>query len=135
MQLRAGDIFITPKMVYWINMPRNIPQSFHIELLRKDILLIECNLEDMEKLNDLGDKEFLVFFNLDPIMRPYREAGDNTDLKQVLQVINLLKVKFHGKNIIHTSVINSKLNDICKKNRIPYIENNLSNWTMVPAAT
>jgi hypothetical protein len=131
MQLRAGDIFAAPKTVYWINMPKNIPSKFHIELLKKDILMIDCNLPDIEKLNEMDDSNFLLFFNLDPIIKPYREVGKDTEFTNVVKIINLLASKFQGKSIIHTSIINSQLSALCKQKKIPFIENNLSNWNTV----
>ena len=70
MQFNNGEILISPKTIYWFEMPVTITDFEKIELLKKDIFLInyESDLESMFNIKDKINGLSAFFYNYDNII-------------------------------------------------------------------
>ena len=120
MQITAGEIFIAPKLVYWVEMPKTLGQNLVLELLKRDILVLECPLPEVEKKKN-DQASFL--YNLDGIIQKTR-SSDAANIATLVRE-SIQKQASHLA-MVHTQMINSALKQKFGELKITYIERNLS---------
>ena len=127
MQFKNGEILVSPKTIYWFDMPIAITDHEKIELLKKDILLIDYR-DDLNTIITFKDKvkEIAAFFyNFDNIISKKKLVDENkyTFSEKLIQLIKEFNFQ---NNLIHTTQIDMKLSQLFKENGIIYLEKNFN---------
>ncbi|MCG8571404.1 MAG: hypothetical protein MJB14_14815 [Spirochaetes bacterium] len=126
MQLSNGEIQVSPKIIYWVEMPTTIGEEEIIELLKRDVLVVNYNLS-LNPLQDLQNhltNKTGFFYNFDKILNIQRLKGEK-EADFINNFIPFIKSFAPEKSLLHTSMINEKLGQAIKSLGIPYIEKNL----------
>ena len=127
MEYTYGEILVSPKTIYWIEIPFLLNENDRIELLKKDILLLNYNglINDIAKLKEIDNKFTGYFFNLDGIISKnyIKHNAIYSFADKIAQYINKY---FKRKSLVYTKILDPKLVEIFKKYRIAFIEKNLN---------
>ncbi len=127
MQFDNGEILISPKTIYWFEMPVTITDYEKIELLKKDVLLInyESDLESMFNIKDKINELTAFFYNYDNILYKNKIPEEN---KYVFseKFIGIIKEFNFQNNLVHTTHIDNKLSKLFKNHGLIYLEKNLN---------
>jgi len=120
---QLGSINIFPKPVYWFEMPETFKEKEKIELLQRDIWIInlDANTLNVESLKPNG----IYFFNLDSgilSMRLNDLAEKYKKLKKYTQMFLDIKP---GKLVLHTAHIDEHLKKYFNQPEVLYLEKNL----------
>ena len=127
MQFKNGEILASPKTIYWFEMPVTITDHEKIELLKKDILLIDYqnNLNTMISIKNKVKDISAFFYNFDIILSKNKVIEENkyTFSEKLIQLIKEFNFE---NNLIHTTLIDDKLSKLFKENGIIYLEKNFN---------
>jgi len=106
-------------------MPVSIGEADKIELLKKDILLIDCNygIEDIPKLIEKQGKNIAFFYNLDRIFQK-NKAENEYALSQKLA--NFISKFSPDKSIVHTTLLDEKIKNIFRQEGLIFLEKNFN---------
>ncbi len=54
MEYSKGEVIISPKIIYWVQPPVSLGENDRIELLKRDVLLInfDSNIKDLVQLKE-----------------------------------------------------------------------------------
>jgi len=122
-----GEIDIAPKIIFWIEMPDIIGEHERIELLKRDILVVEQSgaIDDIYSLKKSNSKYTAYFYNLEGIflknnVQPEEYYVFSTNLA------TFIKEFVPEKSLVHSSVIDEKISAMFKEQAINYMEKNLS---------
>jgi hypothetical protein len=127
MQFKNGEILASPKTIYWFEMPVAISEHEKIELLKKDVLLINYQ-DDLETMISFKDniKEISAFFyNFDNILTKKKVFEENKYTFSEKFILFIKELNFKN-NLIHTTQIDNKLSNLFKQNGIIYLEKNFN---------
>jgi hypothetical protein len=132
---KNGEIAISPNTIYWVKMPVNISETNQIELLKNDVLVIDCNygLEDFKNLVITDNTNTAYFYNLDAIIQKDKVKKENL-YAYCTQVAQFIAGYLPQRSVIHTYIIDGKINEIFRSKGLIYIEKNLfsnSNAVMI----
>lgn len=122
-----GEIIISPKSIYWIETPVSFNENDRIELLKRDVLLInyDGDIKEIVKLKEKDNKYSGYFFNLDGILSKNHIKGDKIYIfcEKLAQYIgNYLK----KRSLVYTTILDNKLVEIFKKFGVHFFEKNLN---------
>jgi hypothetical protein len=126
LKFEDGEVRVTPKLIYWIEMPANIKEYDKMELLKRDILLVEFtgNFEKLPELIKLNSKYMAFIFNLEGIFSKNNISKEN----ETVMAGNLLQfiISFApGRCLVHTTNIEPEISQMFINEGIPYMERNL----------
>ena len=126
MIFKNGEVTISPNTIYWIKMPVNIGEDDQIELLKNDILVIDCNygLEDFEKLINPNNNHIAYFYNLDALLQRDKVKKENV-YNYCNQVAKFISEYLPQRSVIHTFTIDNNISSIFRSKGLIYIEKNL----------
>lgn len=127
MEYSNGEIKIAPKVIYWVAPPSIIGEGERIELLKRDVMLIDFpgSFNSFGKLHITLDKFTAYFFNLDEILI-YNKVKPSEYLAFAINLLQFIKGFAPEKSLVHSSIINKDLAKIFLSQGISYIEKNLS---------
>jgi len=120
-----GEIIIAPKTVYWVEMPGVIGQKDKFSLLTQDILLIECDLENLEQLNKKDDENIVYIFNLDRIFRKRGANSIDRELRFSQEIIKFMQERPKNKALVHTSILHEDIKKKFESEKIYFLQKNL----------
>jgi hypothetical protein len=125
MDLKNGEVLMSPNTIYWIQMPVNISEDDRIELLKRDILLINCNygVDDLPKLKQKDSKFAAYFINLDGIFQK-NHVNDDGLYDYCERIAKFLESFDPTKTVVHTYTIDEKICDIFRSKGLIYLEKN-----------
>lgn len=125
MGYQSGEVKISPNTLYWIQMPVSIGETDKIELLKKDILLIDCNygIGDLAKLVEKQGKNVAFFYNLDRIFQKSKIENEYSISQNLASFISKYSP---DKSIVHTTIIDEKIKNIFRDEGLIYIEKNFN---------
>jgi hypothetical protein len=126
MKYSNGEVFVSPKTFYWIEMPAVIDDNDKIEFLKKDIMLVDirCDKHILAKLKDRNNEKTCFFYNLDGMF--LRNQIKDKDVYQFAKYISeTIKKIDNKKSAVHTNMIDKNLAIFFKKQGIPYFEKNM----------
>ena len=114
-----GEIFIAPRIIYWVAMPKTVGKDIVLEMLKKDVLIIPIEYDEVE-----GKKyrEAVYLYNLDKLqtlMGAGARPGEYE--KQLIKKIREHSPKF---SMVHTGQLNPALKKLFAASGINYIEKN-----------
>jgi hypothetical protein len=122
-----GDIEIAPKIIFWIEIPEVIGEHEKIELLKRDILVIEQSgdIDVLYNLKKSKSKYTAYFYNLEGIfvknkIKPEDYYVFSTNLATFIQGF------VPERSLVHSSVIDPKISKMFVTQSINYFEKNLS---------
>ncbi len=127
MDYTFGEIIISPKTIYWIEMPFILSENDRIELLKKDILLINYSGESKEiaKLKKKDNKFSGYIFNLDGILdKNYIKT--NQMYSYVDKLAKYIGNNFQKRSIVYTTMHDIKLIRIFKEYSAMFFEKDLN---------
>ena len=127
MKLDNGEVFVSPKVIYWTEMPNTIGEEEYLELFKNDILLVKesSDYDNLEQLKNKFTKYSAFVFNLDKIIqsRAIKGIDATSAVNNILQFI----IDFAPyKSLVHTTVIDEKIANTVKSFGVPYVEKNLN---------
>jgi len=125
LEYQNGEVVVTPHTIYWVQMPVNITENDKIELLKRDILIIDCSyvIEDFPKLIEKLDKNVAFFYNLDRILGKSKIDNEIVMSSKIAKFISKFAPE---KSIIHTSLLNETIRDLFRSEGLIYLEKNLN---------
>ncbi|MCK4798753.1 MAG: hypothetical protein KAT05_15355 [Spirochaetes bacterium] len=127
MEYQKGEIHISPKTIFWVEMPDNIKDHDKIELLKKDILLVKCSgvIQELVKLREKNSKSSAFFYNLDQIL--HENHIKNSEAFNFLhKIVQFIKTLSPEKTLVHTTIIDKKISELFRDEGIIYVEKNLN---------
>lgn len=125
MTFENGEITISPYTLYWIQMPAVIGEPDRIELLKRNVFIIECQygLNDYSKLLEKKDECVAFFFNLDKILFDLKKGTEYEIGKRIAKFISRFAP---DKTVIHTTVIDPAMREIFQLEGLIYLEKNFN---------
>ena len=126
MKYGSGDIDISPKVLYFIEIPNTVGEDEKLELLKHDILIIESdgNIEKLHTLKKRHTKYSAYFYNLENIFIKNR-VKRNDFFSFSANIATFIKNFEPNKSLVHTSMIDDEIAYIFRSEGIPYVEKNL----------
>jgi len=132
LQIKNGEIVISPNTIYWVQMPVIISDDDKIELLKRDILLINCDygIDDLSKLKQADSKIAAFFINLDGLILKNRVKPEHiiTFCDKIAAFVESFQP---AKTVIHTYTIDSNICNIFRSKGLIYIEKNIGDKSSV----
>lgn len=127
MEYTYGEILVSPKTIYWVEIPFLLNENDRIELLKKDILLLNYNglINDIIKLKEIDNKFTGYFFNLDGILSK-NYIKHNAIYSFADKIAQFINKYFKRKHLVYTKILDNKLGEIFKKYGIIFLEKNLN---------
>jgi len=128
LQYENGEIIISPKIIYWIEIPSVIGNQEKFDLLKNDIFVIEYD-GDVEKLPGLvksKSKYSGYFYNLENMIKKNNIHEDDI-ISFSLNIATFINGFMPDKSLVHTSMILEDVAKVFHSNTISYIETNLTN--------
>jgi len=120
-----GEIVSSPNTIYWVQMPVSVGEPEKIELLKRDVLVVDCtyDLSNITLLKEKKDTYCAFFFNLDDIIKNSINKYDSIYSLSVnlAQFISRISIE---KSIVHTNIIDEKLAEIYRNEGLFYLEKN-----------
>jgi hypothetical protein len=127
MEYTYGEIIVSPKTIFWVEIPFLLNENDRIDLLKRDILLLNYNglIKDIIKLKEIDNKFSGYFFNFDGILSKnfIKHNAVNPFAEKIAQFINKY---FKRRSLVYTKLLDKKLVEIFKKYGIAFLEKNLS---------
>jgi hypothetical protein len=125
MQYRNGEVLTSPNTIIWLQMPQSIGETEKIELLKKDILLVDCyyNLEQIHKIKEKKDESSAFFFNIDALLKKSQVSGGEVYMYYT-NLAKFINSFVPEKSIVHTNIIDSKASKLFRNEGIFYLEKN-----------
>ncbi len=125
MTYQNGEITLSPYTLYWVQMPIIIGEDDRIDLLKRDVFVIECQyaVDEYEKLVEKKDDSSAFFFNLDKILSCTNKQGEIELAKKVAQFISGFCPE---RSVIHTTTIDSTIKEIFQLEGLIYLEKNFN---------
>ena len=127
MEYTYGEIVISPKTIYWIETPFVLSENDKIELLKKDILLLNYSglTHDIVKLKEIDNKFFGYFFNFDGILKR-NNIKHNSIYSHASKIAQFISKYFKRRCLVYTKILDKKLVEIFKNHGVAFIEKNLN---------
>ena len=93
-----GQINVAPKIIYWIEAPI-IKKDLILELLKRDLLLVPCRLDDLENEKQ---QDALYIYNFDQIANENKNLSNQDRARKIIQHIKSFKAPL---KMVHTNLI------------------------------
>ncbi len=125
MEYSGGEIVASPKMLYWLQVPACIGEADKIELLKRDILILDhdSELTSIPAIREKISEHSLFFYNLDSIF--IRNRVKQSDYLSISNNIATFVNSFlPDKSIVHTSIIDPSISKVFKNKKILFVEKN-----------
>src|SRR4030042_4377552 len=99
-----GEIKISPKIIYWVEIPSIIGDYEKFELLKQDIFLVEYTgeISQITELVKTTTKFTAYFFNLDKIIE-FNEVDDDYTNNFIVYLAEFISQISPDKSLIHTN--------------------------------
>lgn len=122
-----GEIDIAPKIIFWIEMPEIIGEHERIELLKRDILVVEQSgaIDDIYSLKKSNSRYTAYFYNLEGILQKNNVPPEEYYVIST-NIATFIKNFVPEKSLVHSSVIDDKISNMFRDQGINYMEKNLS---------
>jgi hypothetical protein len=113
MEYEEIEIFFSPTKIFWCGMSdENVINQIKVELLKRDILLINCSQDELENIADnISETKSTVLFNLDNVLAMENQTKGLV-LDGLLKLIQLVKDHSLENCIFHTTVVNKNISDL-----------------------
>ena len=130
MGLKNGEIISKPNTIYWVKMPAIIGEPDQIELLKNDILIMDCDygIEELDRIKEKDKTNAAFFYNLDAILTKSRVISENL-YNFAEKISTFISENSPEKSVVHTVTIDVKMCDIFRSKGLIYIEKNLIDKT------
>jgi len=127
-----GEIKISPKVLYFIEIPNTIGEEEKLELLKNDILILEedGNIDSINKLINKHTKYSAYFYNLESMFLKNRVRRENY-YSFAANIATFIKNFAPEKSLVHTSMIDEEIANIFRSEGISYVEKNLRDKKIV----
>ena len=119
-----GEIIISPKQVHWFYMPASVGEEEMINFLKIDFLIISENkkIDEIEEILKNKNDKSVYIFNLDKLFF-INGIQENKYIETVQKIANYITINNVRKvTIVHTTIIDPKIESIFKKIEVVYIE-------------
>jgi hypothetical protein len=130
MKYTNGEVLLSPNTIYWVQAPTTIGEIEKIDLLKKDVFIVDCryNLNNISKLKEKKDESSAFFFNIDAIIKKsYLKIESATSVyRDLAQFISNV---CREKSIVHTNIIDEKISSIFREQGLFYLEKNFYDRT------
>ncbi|OHD36089.1 MAG: hypothetical protein A2355_09655 [Spirochaetes bacterium RIFOXYB1_FULL_32_8] len=125
MTFQDGEITISPYTLYWVQMPSLIGEYDRIEMLKRNVFIIECqySLEDYGKLIEKREESSAFFFNLDKILLNVKRGSEYVIAEKIALFISRFS---QDKSVVHTKLLDNKMREIFQNEGIIYLEKNFN---------
>jgi hypothetical protein len=123
MIFKDGEIAISPNIIYWIRMPDEITEKDRIELLKNDVLIIDCDygIDEFEKLKIEDNFHTAYFFNLDALIR--KEKDKNEQIHNCCsQTLKFISDYLPQRSVIHNEGDDKRISELFKSKGLIYLE-------------
>jgi hypothetical protein len=127
LQFDSGEVIISPYTIFWIKMPVIIGEPDKLELLKRNLFLVDLNIDCPEYLTlpeRKGDSS-AFFFNLDRIFGT-QKLDKKGELIICAQIIEVIKKLGSERCIVHTTILDPGIRQIFQNEGIIYIEKNFN---------
>lgn len=126
MEYQHGEILVSPKTIYWIEMPESIGDHERIELLKKDILLTYQSgcISELQKLSSLNGEYSGFLYNLDGMLI-VNHIDPNNAYEFFKKLAKIIKALTPRNCFVHTTIIDERITKLFKDEGIAYIEKSL----------
>lgn len=133
MQYDEVEIFVAPTKLYWVGAPEdNAVKKIQIELLKRDILLVRCNYDDLQVCEFATNKDdAIVLVNLDPLIHDYVKPREiYRDVSEFMDRYLNYGMK---RSVFHTTIVDKRLSLMVEKKGYHLIIKNFYNTkTAIP---
>lgn len=123
---KIDRIAFSPRKIYWFGMPSTVTNDIKLELLKKDILIINCSgkLKNIQHIIKTKRKHTVYIFNIDGIVL------ENEDIKKnkcilVRKVIEKIGDHVPEKSFVYTKTKDCKIDFYCNKAQIKHKINDI----------
>lgn len=127
MEYSKGEVIISPKIIYWVQPPVTLGENEKIELLKRDVLLInfDSNIKDLVKLKEKDNSYSGYLFNLDGILQR-NHIKLNAVYPFVEKLAKFINAFMKQRSLIYTTILDKKIGDIFKRLGLIFLEKNLN---------
>lgn len=127
MEYSKGEVIISPKIIYWIQTPVTLGENEKIELLKKDVLLInfDSNIRDLVKLKEKDNSYSGYLFNLDGILQR-NHIKLNAVYPFIEKLAKFINAFMKKRSLIYTTILDKKIGEVFKKFDLIFLEKNLN---------
>ena len=132
MKYNNGEINISPKLVYFIEIPGCVGEEEKLELLKRDIMLIECNgnYETLQKLTKNHNKYSAYFYNLENMILKNRIKKDDF-FSFAANIATFIRNHVPERSLVHTSIIDEDIANLFRYEGIAYVEKNMTDKNII----
>lgn len=116
-----------PSILIWIERGSSISDRLQGELLARDTLVVESNLEDLDSLKASHHDQRAYLFSLDTMLAKAVAKTSEDNLRVGAELLNTIKAFLPGRSLVHCSTIDQRLEKLFKEHKIPYITKNFYN--------
>ncbi len=124
-------ITFSPRKIYWFEMPSSITSDIKIELLKKDILLIDCigEIENIQKIINEKNEYTLYIFNLDKIILKNKDKIKIkcTIIRKIISLIEDSLYKIYKNSFVYTKSEDCEIDFYCNKAQIKHVTKDIFN--------
>lgn len=128
---KIEKITFTPRKIFWFEMPSIITNEIKIELLKKDILLINCNgeIEYIKKIINEKNEYTVYIFNLDKILLKNNDKIkiNCAIIRKVISLIEENAYQIYKNSFVYTKSKDCEVDFYCNKAQIRHVTNNIFN--------
>ncbi len=121
------EVFVAPQKIFWMGIveDNNIKKA-QIELLKRDIVLVPCDLQNLEScIQSQEIEEPIILVNLDAVVHDYLPAQLNYEaVTNILRRFKELKLR---NVVFHTMMVDTILTNLLRDNGYHLIVKNLAN--------
>src|SRR4030042_7039216 len=127
MEYSKGEVIISPKIIYWVQTPVTVGENERIELLKRDVLLInfDSNIKDLVKLKEKDNSYSGYLFNLDGILQR-NHIKLNVVYSFVEKLAKFISVFMKKRSLIYTTILDKKIGEVFNKYGLFFLEKNLN---------
>lgn len=132
MKYNNGEIRISPKLIYFVEIPGCVGEEEKLELLKRDILLVECNgnLESLHELTKSYSKYSAYFYNLENMTIKNRVKKEEL-FTFAANVATFIKNLVPERSLVHTSLIDDNIANLFRSEGIAYVEKNMTDKNVI----
>ncbi len=127
MEYSKGEVIISPKIIYWVQPPVSLGENDRIELLKRDVLLInfDSNIKDLVQLKEKDNPYSGYLFNLDGILQR-NHIKLNAVYPFIEKLAKFINAVMKKRSLIYTTILDKKIDEVFKKYGLIFLEKNLN---------